>query len=311
MLSEITITCFAASYLVSLTLEVSRLFFRIPVRLVVMIGFAAAGLIAHSIFLWNEARLGVGGGAPLSSWYHWCLMAAWILAAAYLGLMIRRSQTAVGLFLLPLVLLLIGIAVLYGERPFAQPVALWRWGMIHGIALLLGTTSVLLGFAAGLMYLLQAYRLKHKLLPRQGFRLPSLEWLGRFNRESLLISASLLFVGLLSGIIMNFVRHSSANAKVPWSDPVVWTSGILFLWLIAASLFEFFYKPARQGRKVAYLTIASFIFLVLVMAFVMFGSSEHVSPRPTEEVEVSLFLAWLVWVLPYPTIGFISSWGGQ
>ena len=48
MLSGITITCFAASYAVSLGLEVSRLFFRVIIRFPVLVGFAMAGLFAHA-----------------------------------------------------------------------------------------------------------------------------------------------------------------------------------------------------------------------------------------------------------------------
>jgi CDP-diglyceride synthetase len=123
----------------------------------------------------------------------------------------------------------------------------------------------------GVMYLVQSYRLKHKLPPRPGFKLPSLEWLQRFNRESLLISTCLLFAGLVSGLVINLNQHG--DRAVPWTDPVVVSSGVLFLWLTALTLFEYFYKPARQGRKVAYLTLASFLFLGLALGFVLFG--EH------------------------------------
>ena len=51
MLSGITFTCFVANYAMALALEESRLFFRMPVRLVVLIAFAAAGLFAQTLFL--------------------------------------------------------------------------------------------------------------------------------------------------------------------------------------------------------------------------------------------------------------------
>ena len=49
--------------------------------------------------------------------------------------------------------------------------------------------------------------------------------------------------------------------------------------LLAATLFEWLYKPAQQGRKVAYLTVASFLFLALVMAMLLAGASKHAQPR--------------------------------
>src|SRR5262249_10776867 len=67
--------------------------------------------------------------------------------------------------------------------------------------------------------------------------------------------------------------------ELPWTDSVVISSTFLLLWLLAATVFEWLYKPAQQGRKVAYLTVASFVFLAVVMAMVLGGSSEHSRPR--------------------------------
>ena len=44
-------------------------------------------------------------------------------------------------------------------------------------------------------------------------------------------------------------------------------------------VFESVYKPARQGRKVAYLTLASFVFLALVLGIVLLGPSRHANPQ--------------------------------
>ena len=48
-MSGISVTCFAASYLVAWLLELSRLFFRSGIRGAVMVGFASAGLLAHTL----------------------------------------------------------------------------------------------------------------------------------------------------------------------------------------------------------------------------------------------------------------------
>ncbi len=274
MLSRITITCFAASYGVTLGLEISRLFFRLRVRWLVMIAFAAAGLVAHTAYLWEHARGEIQGRAltPLSSWYDWCLLGAWVLATAYLVLAIRRPENTVGLFLIPLVLLLIAAAYAVRHVPhFEREEALNYWGMIHGIMLLLGTVVAALGFAAGVMFLMQSYRLKHKMLPRPGLRLPSLEWLQQFNHHSLLSSTGLLALGLLAGLVLNIIGHSNQSGRISWTDPVVLSSSLLFVWLAIATVVESLYKPARAGRKVAYITLVSFIFLGLVLILVLSG----------------------------------------
>lgn len=264
------------------------MFFRAPVRFPLMLAFTVIGLFTQLVYLIlvTQAELQQGITAPLSSWHDWCLMASWVIAAAYLGLIIRRPEKSLGIFLLPLALGLIVIAYFYqGVGSFARDEALSIWRVVHGGALLVGTVAVILGFASGIMYLLQSDRLKKKIPPRQGLQLPSLEWLQRFNRESLLISTALLAVGLVSGIALNLIKTNA----ISWTDPVVLSSGVLFLWLISATIFELVYKPAHQGRKVAYLTMASFVFLGLALWFVLQGGhAEQVQrPAPTPSQIVS------------------------
>jgi hypothetical protein len=279
MLSGISIVCFSASYTLALLLEVSRLFFRAPVRLVVILLLTAAGLAAHTVYLWNRAQ-SAGAGLPLSTWYDWYLVAAWVLAATYLGMLVVRPQTSVGVFALPLVLLLIGVAYAFQDAvPFPRDRALQSWELVHGAMLLIGTVTVTFGFVAGVMYLVQSYRLKHKLPPREGLRLPSLEWLQTVNRQSLWYSAWFIALGLGAGIILNEVKSPGQQPAVPWTDSAVISSAVLLMWLIAASLFEWLYKPAQQGRKVAYLTVASFVFLTIVMVILLTIPSQHARPR--------------------------------
>jgi len=277
MLSGISLMCFSASYAVALALEASRLFFRMPVRLIFILGFTLAGLVAHTLYLVYRAQTGVVG-LPLSTWYDWYLMASWILAASYLAIVIRKPQTNVGMFMLPLVEVLIGLAYLFRDYdPFQRSQAVQIWGMAHGFMLLLGTVSVSLGFIAGLMYLVQSYRLKHKLTPRPGLKLPSLEWLQSVNKQALGYSAFCIALGLIAGVVLNMIR--SGQTRVPWTDPVIVTSFLLLVWLLSASVFEWVYKPAQQGRKVAYLTVASFVFLAMVMALFVLGKTEHTAPQ--------------------------------
>jgi hypothetical protein len=282
MLSGINILCFSASYLVALGLEVTRLFFRLPVRLVVIIGFMIAGLFAHTIYLSIRAQQVLPVGNPLSSWYDWYLVAAWILAATYLVLVFSRPQTNIGLFLLPLVMASIGAGYAFRDSaPFSRDRAAQMWGMAHGTMLLLGTVAVSFGFVAGIMYLIQSWRLKHHVPPQSRLKLPSLEWLQSVNRQSLIYSSCFVALGLLSGIILNLVV---SGGRLPWTDPVILSSAVLLLWLLVATVFEWLYKPAQQGRKVAYLTVASFVFLALVMAMLLTGSSQHAQPRAAANV---------------------------
>jgi ABC-type uncharacterized transport system permease subunit len=267
-LSRITLSCFAFSYLLTMILEVSRLFFQVVVRRAIILGMTALGLFAHTVYICLEIRSGLEIGAvPLADWHAWCVLAALVLAVIYFVLSIRRPQNNIGLFLLPLVLgLVVTAALVNNTSSFSQQEALSVWDIIHGISLLAATVTMALGCATGVMYLAQSYRLKKKLAPRRGLRLPSLEWLQRNNSRCLFIATILVGIGLVAGVVMN-ANDPEETAK----GGVVISSAILLCWLVTVLLFEYFYKPARQGRKIAYLTVASFVFLALVLGIVILG----------------------------------------
>jgi hypothetical protein len=100
LMPGIDFVCFASSYAVALALEVSRLLFRSGVRGAFMVGFAAAGLVAQTAFLYHQALK--TPGSPLSSQQDWCLVAAWLLVVVYLYLTCYHPKNAFGVFLLPL-----------------------------------------------------------------------------------------------------------------------------------------------------------------------------------------------------------------
>ena len=129
-----------------------------------------------------------------------------------------------------------------GSRSPPQP-ASQLWGMIHGIFLLLGTVTVMIGFAAGVLYLVQASRLKRKLPPPAGLRLPSLEWLERVNSRVVVISALILVaIGFLAGVVLNLAARG--DGELSWSDPVISSSALMLAWLVAAALFK---RPVQAG----------------------------------------------------------------
>ena len=119
MLSGVGIICFAASYAIAWVLEISRLLFRSGVRGAIMLGFAAAGLVAHTAFLYYRAVN--AAGAPLSSEQDWYLVAAWALVVVYLYLAALHTKVPFGLFLLPLVLGLIGVGTFLAADRAVRP----------------------------------------------------------------------------------------------------------------------------------------------------------------------------------------------
>ncbi|HEY4761886.1 MAG TPA: cytochrome c biogenesis protein CcsA [Thermoguttaceae bacterium] len=274
MLSGVSIICFASSYAIVLAMEVSRLLFRSGVRGAIMLGWAGAGLFAHTAFLYYRAIN--TAGLPLSSWQDWYLVTAWLLMVVYLYLLFFHAHTSIGLFILPLVLGLIAMAALVvSPEPFAREPASMIWGVIHGGSLVTAAVSMLVGFAAGMMYIRQAQRLKNKQPLGQGLRLPSLEWLQRINHRAIIIALIMLGVGVLAGIILNLINYQPKENHLPWYDPLVFSTLLMFFWLLAAVVIGHMYKPALQGRKVVYLTVLSFLFLLIALAAGLVLGTQH------------------------------------
>ena len=49
----------------------------------------------------------------------------------------------------------------------------------------------------------------------------------------------------------------------------------MFLWLAGSLVFAAFYKPLRQGPKMAYLTLVSFVLLVTALCVGLFVRHDH------------------------------------
>lgn len=265
MLTGVSLTCFLFSYLLVLALEVIRLYFPFPGRHVIAVVGMCAGLLAHSIFLGNEF---LTNQTPrlLGNWFQWAALGAWGLALACTVLMARNRESHVGLFLIPMVLILIAVAIpLQGARPFGPEPAITLLGRVHGVSQLLGTMFICQGFAFGLMYLIQSHRLKAKRNRRGRFRLPALEFLRSMIRLNLFASTASLGTGVISGVFLNISREG----QVSWLSGGVLVSIALFVWVFVAAILEYASKGSLGGRRSAYLSIANFVFLAVVLLLVL------------------------------------------
>jgi ABC-type transport system involved in cytochrome c biogenesis permease subunit len=278
MLSGISTICFGACYAVAIGLEILELRSLAAWRRAALIGVTAAGLLAQTLYL---AYRGMQAGTiPDSTAAEWLQLASWALAIVYFAALFYLARTPTGLVLLPIVLALVVGSHWASTEPLAPEGTSYVWGMFHGSALLLGTVTVCIGFLAGLMYLVQSYALKHARSAANGLRLPSLEWLEHVNSRSLGLSAVLIALGFLSGLAMSVAEHRDQAAYVLWADPLVLSLGAMLMWLIAAEVFRLVYPAARRGRKVAYLTLASFLFLIIALASLTLLDSVHGAESP-------------------------------
>jgi ABC-type transport system involved in cytochrome c biogenesis permease subunit len=258
---KVTVVCFAASYASALLLEVLHQLWGRPLLRLLAIGFGAAGLLAHTIYLAVQRP-------PLAWQFGWMLFLAWILAIVYLYRAVHYPRLAWGIFMLPLVLGLVGLAAALGRPPEgteSAPSGLSPqddrfWGVVHAIFLFLAAIGMCVGFLASIMYLFQARRLRAKTLPGKGLHLLSLERLEEMNRRAIVLAFPLLTIGMLLGaVLMTRVATSLA-----WTDPRVLST--IVLWLVFAVLLHLRYGRHLRGRQVALGTIAVFALLIVCLA---------------------------------------------
>lgn len=261
---NVNLSCFLMSYLVAFGLELVRLMRRGKIHRGIMLGFAAAGLVAHTIYLVRAGRE-VSLPPLLSSTHDWMLVLAWLGVFGYIFIATLNRDIAIGLFVLPIVMAVIVAAVFLNEDPntLVADKAKYRWIMLHASFYVLGVAGVLVALVLGLMYLFQHKRLRNKTTSLTGLSLPSLEKLARYNWWSVVLSVPLLLCGLVSGIIVGQLFNKSAKV-FSFADPVVVFNSIVaavmlafLIWLVTTK------RPA--GKQVAWLTIWACGFMMVTL----------------------------------------------
>ncbi|HEY3962936.1 MAG TPA: cytochrome c biogenesis protein CcsA [Planctomycetaceae bacterium] len=272
---HVTVFCFLASYLVAFGLELGRLLGRSAISRFVMVGFGIAGFAAHSLYLVNRSQ---ETHLPplLASTHDWMLVLAWVLVLFYIFLTLAQKELAVGVFALPVVLVLVGSAYFLNQEPYVTELNTARahraWAMLHTASLVFGMTAGAAGFLSGLMYLIQHRRLKAHHAEPTGLKMPSLARLAQVNRWSIMLTFLFLTLGFASGVFLQVVPQAE-RSPVRLSDPAVVGSSIVWLFL-AAAFVRLLAGRTSAGRQVAWLTLAGcgFLLLTVVGLLVITGS---------------------------------------
>jgi ABC-type transport system involved in cytochrome c biogenesis permease subunit len=265
-LGRITEFCFAASYAVALFLDTLRLLWpRHGLRFLALC-FTGAGLIAHTAFV-------VVNPLPLQTSFGSLVFLAWILAVFALYGAIHHRGLAWGLFVLPLVLGLIGLAEVFPDGSPPRPSqAGWElfalqgkhfWPVLHGTLMLLAAVGVSVAFIASVMYLVQTRRLRKKQLARPGLKLWSLERLEKMNRRAIVLAFPLLTIGLLVAVVQ-MVKHPDSD--LAYSNLKVFST--ITLWVVFAILLYLRYAGQAGGRRTALLTMVAFGLMLFALVSV-------------------------------------------
>jgi ABC-type transport system involved in cytochrome c biogenesis permease subunit len=260
-IERITVFCFAASYGVAFALEILQLLHARGVQRLLAAVAGTAGLLAHTLFLAVQKP-------SLYSQFGSLLFLAWILAVFYLYGSVHHRRVAWGVFVLPLILGLIILAEVF-DRPAIGSLNLSPrfaldsgelWRIAHVTLFFLASVGVCVAFVASVMYLLQARRLRAKVVPGRGLRLLSLERLEEMNRRALNLAFPLLTAGLLISAALMLQDTGRISG---WTDPRIVSS--LLLWLVFGIVLYLRHGYYLRGRSVALLTIMAFALLLVTL----------------------------------------------
>lgn len=260
--AKVSVVCFLMSYAVALGVDCARLLKRWPVARWIGLMFGAAGFLAQTAYL--LVRSGQKNLPPLlSSTHDWLLVLAWIVVLLYLFLTWADRELAVGVFLLPVVLLFVASSYFVSKQPNPLIEGSRGLAMLHASLLVVGIAGVVAGLILSLMYVVQHRRLKHHHAHQPGVALPSLARLARWNWWAIVVSVPLLTLGLGSGVALG-LKSQQAGAALSFSDPVVFGHGVV--WLAMMTLFVWLLTTRRStGKQVAALTLWAGGFLLVIL----------------------------------------------
>lgn len=217
------------------------------------------------IFFYLLIRGVKGRYFPVSNTHEGLIFFSLLCSVLYLVFYLRNKILIVGVFLSPLVTILVLIAG-FSDRTIGEilPVLQSFWFPIHVISAFVGNALFALSFVISIIYLIENFRLKKKKFDVLGKLLPSITMLDTLNYFCLVYGFPFLTLGMITGAIWAQLAIGSY-----WNnDPKeIWS---LFTWFIYAALLHTRLISGWRGKKVAILSIIAFIFLVFSFIGVKF-----------------------------------------
>jgi ABC-type uncharacterized transport system permease subunit len=244
LLGWLAVACYAAAELIAV---VSLIQPRDTVGRVTPLA-VAAGLGLQFADLMHRAR--ELGSVPYRTLGGSVSFFGWMLGIAYLVLLVRHRERAMGPFLIPFVILATAVGLLL---PDAASVP--AQGM-HGSVFAFHVTLAILAYAAftfsfllSILYLIQNRQIRRHRTGLLFARLPALEAIGRANRTSVSIGLASLTLALVLGVFWaERFWPNLADPKIEWAIVTLLVYGFL-LWMD---------RRGWEGPRVALLSILGF-----------------------------------------------------
>jgi ABC-type transport system involved in cytochrome c biogenesis permease subunit len=224
-----------------------------------------AGAMIHTFIIGMQTM--EAGHVPFAGATQAISTFVWLLALAYLYTEVTTEERGLGIFILPIVVLLQVLPTIQapGAEP-RSPVLESPLFWVHVSALLGAYASFGLAAVIGVTYVLQFKEIKKKHLHFFFTRLPSLQVLDVMNSRSVLIGWVLMTAGLVAGAIWIVQARSIAP-----DDPRVQAMSVadpkIFFALITWFVYAFGMVARRaigwRGKRFAYLSAIGFAIVLL------------------------------------------------
>jgi ABC-type transport system involved in cytochrome c biogenesis permease subunit len=190
----------------------------------------------------------------------------WLLTLAYLYVELTTDERAMGVFILPIVVLLQLVPVISPGVENMDPVLDSPWFWVHVASLLFAYASFALAGVLGLTYMLQFKEIKKKHLGYFYTRLPSLQILDAMNSRAVAVGWLFLTVGVVVGIFW----AGQARVAAP-DDPNLQAMGLgdpkIFVAILTWAVYSFALLSRRtmgwSGRRAAWLSALGFAIVLL------------------------------------------------
>ena len=189
----------------------------------------------------------------------------WLLALSYLYLELTTGERAMGVFILPLLIVLQAIPTFSTlvEEP-RSAILESPWFGVHVSSLLFAYASFAIAGVLGITYVLQFKEIKAKDLGFFYERLPSLNVVDEMNLRAVKIGWLFLTVGLITGGIWASQLQPSGDpspSSMSMADPKIFVA--VLCWAIYS--FELYAQRAIgwRGRRAAWLSAVGFAIVML------------------------------------------------
>ncbi|MGR3310329.1 MAG: cytochrome C assembly family protein [Candidatus Brocadiales bacterium] len=224
------------------------------------------------------------GNIPITNLFESLVLLVWCILFVFNILYYIHKISSLGAFLMPFVALLscVGIPLIWSDLTIAKDLQKF-WLISHIIPIFFGYASFAVAFIVSIMYLTQERQLKSKAFGSLWEHLPPLETLDSVMWKSITFGFPLLTLGLICGVF--WIKVSNVLGEAWYLD-----SKVLFgtvTWLTYAALLHLRLAASYHGTKVACITIAGFVLVLITFLGTFFLGSQHGFQKIPEETDIA------------------------